>query len=275
MKRKLVRGIIALGVTAVLPAWGTAQALRYAYRPGDTVRFVETIHVSGTNTGRGGRQTIGITRESKIAFAFLPGDSAKAWYDELTMEATGPSGSRHAETRAVVRVPFVLRVYPDGNVKTMLTPTLPDIVRQLDEFYPQFDDFLAMLPADSLTVGATRTDTLLRRESLGNRRIVIRRVVHSRVERDTVVSAQPAVVLGIRATLHIEVSAGATTGQFSTSMVLSGTEAGTAIVTKAGEMLQRSRTGEARGATTYTGRGAQVTVPQTYSYRATITAAGR
>jgi hypothetical protein len=146
------------------------------------------------------------------------------------------------------------------------------MVRQLAEFYPQFDDFLALLPQDSLAPGATVVDTLHNRENIGSRRVDLRRIIRSRVERDTIVDNEPAVVLSIRASLHIEVDGTGSNTQFNSTIVLDGDETGNAIVSRSGRLLHRTRTGDARGVTTYTGRGAQVAIRQTYSWRATIKA---
>lgn len=270
------RMIIVYGVwvaaLGTVPLPGRAQGLRYAYGSGDTIRFVETMDVNGTSTGRGGTLAIGISRVARLSLAFSATDTVRAWYDSLSMESTGPTGRRRADTHSILRVPFVLRVRADGDVKTLLTPTLPDIVRQLAEFWPQFDDFLPLLPPDSMAVGAARTDTLQRRETLGDRRILTRRIIWSRIERDTLVGVRPSFVVSIRSTLRVEVSSGDGKTEFSASNVLDAIETGVAIVSRTGALLQRTRTGEARGATTYKGRGAEVSVPQSYTYRATIKA---
>ena len=279
MTLRLHRTMIAHGVTlavlAAVPSIATAQGLQYAYRAGDTARFIETLEVNGTSTGRGGRLNVAVSRAARITLAFSASDTVRAWYDSLAMESTGPNGTNRAETRSVVRVPFVLRARADGHVSTVFTPAMPNLVRQLAELYPQFDDFLVMLPKESATAGAARTDTLVRREMIGGRQLFIRRIIRSRVERDTVAGTTPAVVIGVQSSLRIEVTSRAPGGNFSTELHLNGTEKGFAVVAKTGELLYRSREGDSKGMTTYTGRGAKVSVQQAYVYRATIRAVGK
>ena len=272
----MIGGAIMLGAcvgalaSAARPC--SAQALQYSYRAGDTVRFIETMDVNGISSGRGGTLAVELARVARIALAFTATDTVRAWYDSLAMSATGPTGPRRADTRGILRVPFVLRVRSDGHAKTLFTPALPDIVRQLAEFYPPFDDFLPMLPPGITGAAATRTDTIQRNETIGDRRVVLHRIVWSRIERDTMLAGQPSYAMSIRSTLRVEVATGNATTGFASNLVLEGIETGTAFVSRSGTLLQRSRSGEARGATTYKGRGAQVSVPQTYTYRSTIKA---
>jgi hypothetical protein len=266
---------VCVGLLAAGPRPCDAQVIRYAYRGGDTVRFIETMDVNGISTQRGGTLSIALARAAKVSLAFAATDTVKAWYDSLAMRSTSPAGIRHAETQSVLRVPFLLRVRSDGHARTLLTPALPDIVRQLAEFYPPFDDFLPMLPPDTTGAGATRTDTIQQRETLGDRRITMRRVVWSRFDRDTVIGDKPAHVLSIRTTLRVEVSSGSAAADFTTNLVLEGHENGEAVVSRAGALLWRSRKGEARGTTMYKGRGAEVSVPQTYTYSSVIRAVGK
>jgi hypothetical protein len=132
-----------------------------------------------------------------------------------------------------------------------------------------------MLPLDTTGLGAARTDTISRLETVGDRRIVMRRIIWSHLERDTMFNSQPAFVLSIRTTFRTGVTSGDPKGDFSTSLVLDGIETGVAIISRTGALLQRSRTGEARGGTTYTGRGAGVYVPQYYKYESLINAIGK
>jgi hypothetical protein len=100
----------------------------------------------------------------------------------------------------------------------------------------------------------------------------LRRILQTRIERDTLIGSRPAVLISIRSTFRAEASASNPRAEYNADVVLDGTETGFAVVSRNGALLQRWRTGEAHGRTTYKGRGAQVAVPQTYTYRSMISA---
>jgi hypothetical protein len=270
--RAVVAGVAwsfaASGLARVAPA----QVAQYGYGPGDTVRFAESMEITGVTRGRGGTLSVSVNRDARVALAYITKDSVRAWYDSLRVSLTGPSGTRATPGGAAIGAPFVLRVQPNGIIRTLRAPQLPDpVLQQIAEFAPQFDDLLPLLPAALHDPKSTRTDTVISRTSRDQRTIVIRRIVRTHIERDTTVNNERAVVLGVYTRVHVETTA-PWGDQFSARLLLSGTESGIAIVSHAGALIHRTRNGEVRGSTTYRGRGAEVAVPQAYTYRATITA---
>lgn len=268
----IIGSVFAVATISAFASVARAQALVYSYRGGDTARFAEVITVDINSRGPAGSVTAAFKRDSRIFLAFIKPDSVRAWYDAISIDASGPDGKRDVDASPVLRQPFMLRVKPDGGIRTLVAPVLPQSVRDRGQFNPYFDDFLQLLPA-RVTAGTARVDTITRTESDANgRRSTMRRIVKSKVERDTVFDGTAATVVSTQVNIRVQRSTPMSTGAFVTDLELNGTETGIAVISRDGRLLRRQRAGDLSGHISYKNAGTDVSVPQHYRYRATLTA---
>jgi hypothetical protein len=275
MRRQRVGTRIATGtlIALLLAAVADAQSLKYGYRSGDTVSFGERLHLDASSRGPAGSVTATLSRDARIVFAFVRPDSVRAWYDSLSISASGPNGSRSINAKEALRLPFALSMSSDGVVKTLSIPTFPSTLRDLGQFNPQFDDFIPLMPPIGATPGGSRTDTITHREAQGeNRTSLLRRIVQSKYAGDTTIAGERAVVIDLQSSVHVERTSPVQGGTYVARLLLDGTENGTAIITRSGRLIERSRSGDARGSISYKAGGTDVSVPQHYRYRITLVA---
>lgn len=268
------RNLLLLALS--LPTAVTAQAAAYRRTPGDTLRFREVTTSEITLRTPRGDLPMRSGHDALIAVTFLPGDSARAWYDGLTLEASGPAGTQRPATRAALRQPFTLAFDARGNVRTLAAPTFPASFRGITDLTHQFDDFFLRLPAQPLRVGLAWTDSVARRDSARSRYTRTTGVAHYRVERDTTVGTRRGVVIAMRQTVRIE-NGGPVEGQpLTAESVLEGGDEGVFVYAPSeGRILGRTRTGEVRGTVTFRGGPQPVAMEQRYRYQNTLTPIGR
>ena len=255
-----------------------AQLPAYRRSTADTVRLREvTTSEALIQIPDGSATPLTSRQESLVAVAFLPNDSARAWYEELMLEASASSVTEHPTTTAVLRKPFSLKVDGRGRVETLAAPTFPAAMNRIADLRHQFDDFFLRLPSTPLRPGLTWSDTLARQDSTpGGGYSRTSSVARYRVERDTVVQGTPGLVVAMTQQVKL-VTGGPIEGQPVTAeSVLSGTDTGLFVFSpKEGRLLGRARTGDLTGNVTLKGGPKQVVLPQTYKYRSTLEPAGK
>ena len=271
----MLRSRHALGalllLSAMLAAPLAAQPAAYRRTPGDTVRLREATTAEMTLRTPGGDLPATLRHDAVVAVAFTAGDTARAWYEALAVEASGAAGLQRPATDAVLRRPFTLAMDARGRVRTLAAPEIPAAVRGITDLSHQFDDFFLRLPAAPLRVGLAWSDTVVHRDSSAARYTHATRAAHYRVERDTVVGGRRALVVSMRQAVRLE-AGGPVEGQpIRTDAVLAGGDSGIVVFAPAeGRLLGRARSGEMRGTLTVRGGAEPLAIPQTYRYRSTI-----
>lgn len=256
-----------------LLAASVTQAQPYARVADDTLRFREVTRATTTlNTPRGPIE-VESSHEATVAVVLLPGDSARAWYEALRLAASDPSGERSPETSEALGRPFALRVDARGRTHTVAAPVFPASFEGITDLRHQFDDFFPRLPAEALRVGLAWSDTVVRRDSTGGRRSHWHTVGDFRVERDTVVDGEPALVVSMRQALRSESEGPVNGGAAHARSVMQGEDAGAFVYAPGrGRWLARWREGLLDGELTLRMAGGTTTMGQEYRYDHRVTA---
>ncbi|HEU4556187.1 MAG TPA: hypothetical protein VFS20_00010 [Longimicrobium sp.] len=272
MKRTALGAVLGL---SFLAAAAHAQAPTYRRAPGDTLRYREVT--SGTveaRPGGGAAMSVKTSHDARIAVTFGAADTARAWFEALTMGVDGPQGERRPDAQALLGRPYTLVIGPRGEVRTVDVPPIPAEIAQVSELAAQFTDFFPRLPAGPLTAGTTWADTT-RHQTTGatGRTVIARRIGSYHVRGDSTIAGQRVAIVEMRT--ETELLAGASTpaapGSASTQSALRGEETGAFyFAPETGRLVGRRRSGKLGGAITISGGGRQVAIPQTYTYESRI-----
>ena len=258
---------VSIAAAAALRAQDAAIYVRAA---GDTIRYRNVTKMDGTVHGAAGDAPFTLSRDAVFAFAFSGTDAVTAWYDALSIEASGALGGQKPNPDALLHAPFRLHMEPNGRVATIKAPELPRTARLIAELPPGFDDFFPRLPSTgSLSIGATWTDTSTRNESdTTGRRIYMRRISHYKVVGDSIVGGRKATIVSQHTDVRIMSTTPMQQQPYVAELALSGDEDGVALffVTQ-GRMFSRDRRGDLHGAITYKGGDEPFVVDQNYHYR--------
>lgn len=190
------------------------------------------------------------TRDVQLALAFARGDTARAWYQTVELNAKGE------RSRESLRMPgrgmrngFTLLVTPSGRVRTLGVPTYPPPldVEFDSNFAEQFVDFLPVLPPAPLRPGLEWTDADTANPGRGR----FTRSTRYRVLRDTTVQGRRAVIVETEARVTLRRVA-VIDEEMSIHTELEGTERGRFLFApQPGLLLRRERTGSLRGTETF------------------------
>jgi hypothetical protein len=237
--------IALLSLAAVVPA---AAQTTYA-PPGDTLRYRETQKTAVIITTPQGEIQVSGNQEATVALVRFPGDSARGWFESLTLVAQSPQGEQKPPTDSVLRKPFRLTFDARGRVKLVEAPLFPQGIAGFGDLPNEFTDLFLRLPAKPLRIGMTWTDTLTRSDSTADRKLNATSISNYKVEKDTVVNGTPALLVRMTqgTTLHAE---GPVPNQPAarTDVTMEGNDAGFYIFApKTGRMLARRRTGKLSG----------------------------
>ena len=189
--RRFVVAAAAL-LAAGVHADAAAQAPAYARAPGDTLRYAERAEAYTRSSGADG--VIKFTHESRVAIAFAPGDTARAWFEWLRVAESGPDGEESAGAEGE-GLPFVLRFGPRGVDGTLSAPDFPESLDRVSDLRMQFVNFLPRLPGRPLAPGVAWADTLVVEdpsEAWKGRHV---RIISYRVAGDSAIGAVPVVVV--------------------------------------------------------------------------------
>ena len=279
--RLLTAAAAVLMAAPALGAQGAAAATAPAYRraPNDTVRLREVTVSEAVLRGPQGEIPITTRHDAVVAVVFLPGDSARAWYEQLMLESASPQGTQRPETGPALRQPFTLRFDARGRVQTLATPKFPESFSGITDLSFQFADFFLRLPSSPLRPGLAWSDTVQRRDSASEtgRWSRVRAAMRYRVERDTTVDGVRGVVIALHQDVRLE-AGGPVPGQqgMTAESLLEGPDDGIFVFSPgAGRILGRRRTGEMTGTLTFNTPQGPLSMKQTVRFTNTLSPVGR
>ena len=266
---------MCMAFLVALSASTTAHAQNTTYRRSstDTLRYHEVTLGSIAITLPQGSVALRHKFDSSINLLLNPGESARAWYEALAIEATSEQGVKKPSTADILGQPFTLNIDARGNVKVLTTPTFSKEIDGVSDLRHQFDDFLIRLPAKPLARNLEWSDT----SKIGNTDSTgkysrLTAAVRYRVLSDTTVNGERGVVIMMLQNLTLE-SGGPLEGQpLNAVSVMTGRDSGTVVFSvSAGRMLARERNGTLSGTLAYTGGAQPFTMKQQYQYQSAIT----
>lgn len=173
----------------------------------DTLRFRQTAQLRMTLTMPQGEVPMTMEQRATVAVVPTPGDSARGWFDSLTIAATGPQGEQRPATDSALNRPIRFALDARGRVSKVVPPAWPASLAGVADLSRQFDDFFLRLPAQPLRVGLTWSDTTVQTDSTADRFTRWVRRTDYRVERDTTVGATAALVVRTKQSMSATISA--------------------------------------------------------------------
>ena len=263
---------IVLAVLGLALATAAAEAQTvYGRSAKDTLRFREVTHSEVKMTMPQGEVVVPIDHDATIGVVFLPGDSARAWYDSLRLTVSSPAGLITPETGSLLRKPFALKFDGRGRTAVTLAPEFPEALQGVSDLSHQFDDFFMRLPAQPLKVGLTWTDTSARTDSTGGKLIRINTIANYRVERDTTVGSEAAMYVSVKqqTTMFTDAPVPGQDMRMQSNMT-GGDEGYYLFAPKSGRMLGRQRKGQLSGDTVMSGAMGTMSMGQAMSYTSRI-----
>jgi hypothetical protein len=249
-----------------------AEAQNSYAPPGDTLRYRETQKTGVVMTLPQGEFQASVDMEATMAVLRMPGDSARAWFESLSLVSQSQQGEQKPPTDEVLRKPFRLTFDARGRVKLVEAPTFPEALSGFGDLSNEFTDLFLRLPAKPLRVGLTWTDTLTRADSTADRKISATVITDYKVDKDTVANGAPASLVRFtqRATIHAEQPVPGQPGMRSDA-TLEGNSTGLYVFApKPGRMLARRRTGKLSGDVNIASAG--MTMKQVIDYTNTVDA---
>ena len=257
---------------AVPSAYG--QTTAYTRSPKDTLRFREVSTGTMTLETPNGPVSLQTEHDGTIALTFVAGDTARAWYEALAVGVVSPMGAVRPLTTEALRQPFTLTMDERGHVRILRTPQFPESFKGVTDLTRQFNDYFLSLPTQPLRPGLAWTDTVVHADTASATAWFLgRRMAQYRVERDTVVDGQRALVISARQQQSIEGrGAGPQPGVTARSVLAGGDEGVFVFAPATGRLLGRTRTGKLDGTLTFEGGPAPVAMSQHLEYRNTLTA---
>jgi hypothetical protein len=251
-----------------------AAAAQTAYAaPGDTLRFRDVTQGKIILTTPQGEIPVSVEQRSLLSVVRMRGDSARAWYDSLSIVASSPAGEQRPATDSALKQQFRLGFDSRGQVKLVQAPTFPKSFEGMSDLTHQFDDFFLRLPAKPLTIGLTWSDSVTRRDSTADKFTRWTTNVDYRVERDTVVAGTPALVVSMKQRIRINGEGPVPNQPMRATSALEGTDDGFVVFApRAGRLLARRRSGKLEGDIFMKGSMGEMSMKQAYAYTATLDA---
>lgn len=230
-----------------------AQRPAYARSRKDTLHLREQTSAKSTLTTRTSTIVMTSDVDASIAISFAKDDTARAWYEALSVAANSPAGKKLPNTTAALKKPFLMRFLSNGKIDHVTAPKLPASVDSVSDLHKQFDDFFLPLPDKPLVKGfawVDSSDALDNTQKANGSWLRSRRIGRYRVERDTSVGGKRSLVISAIQQLHIE-SGAPLPGGIQNGMsqnVLAGADTGLFVFDPAGgRMLGRKRQGMMKG----------------------------
>ena len=260
--------------TALLLAFAAPVLAQTTYAaPGDTLRFREVTRAELRLTTPQGEIPMTTEHDATIAVVRLPGDSARAWYEALVLGMSSPMGSMRPATDPALHRPFTLTFDARGRVGLLEAPPFPASFEGLTDLAHQFDDFFLRLPAQPLRAGLTWSDTTVRTDSTADKSMRRETIAAYRVERDTVVGGQPALVIGMTQQLRSRAEGPVPNQPMRAETRLEGSEEGYVVFAPAaGRLVGRRRSGSLAGDVVMRGAGGEMSLKQSFTYTSSIDA---
>jgi len=266
----MIGAVLALAVTTT-PA--VLQQAQYRLTPRDTLRYQELTESHITLRPPGDSVAITSRHDATIAIAVERGDTATAWYEQLTLTGANPSGATHTNTDGTLHLPFRLVVAPSGQTTLVAAPAFPAEVAAQTDLSHQFEDYFITLPRTALRPNATWADTI-ENSHAGSPRDTYqsRHIRRYRVLRDTALAGGvAAVVIAVDQEMTVRSTSPLETQPVTVLTRLRGIEAGTAVFAPTtGRLMLRVRRGHLEGEQTLQGQGRQMVVPIRFEYSSNL-----
>ena len=238
----------------------------------DTMRFRETTQLRMTLTMPQGEIPITVEQRSKVAVVRMPGDSARGWFDSLSIAVSGPQGEQKPATDSALNLPVRFRLDSRGRVSNVVAPKWPASLQGLADPTHFFDDFFLHLPAQPLKIGLAWSDTTTNTDSTAERFTRwIRRNAY-KVERDTIVGTTPAVVVSATQNLSATISAPVPNQGMRSDAQMTGESTGFFVFAKSGQLLGRRAEGKLEGPVKLSGAAGEMQMSQSIAVTSSIDA---
>lgn len=253
---------------------GTAQRPVYRLSVGDTLRYREITE--STVELRTPQRPVTLTsqHDGVVVVVRERGDTAAAWYQQLTLSSASPFGEKRPNTESALRQPFRVVFKSNGAVTLISAPTFALEIAEQTDLSRQFDDFFISVPAVTLRPEAAWSDTLTSSKPAagdGREHSQSRHIRRFRVLRDTVVSGAPAVVIAVDQEMEMQSSSPMKNQPVIIETRLQGKEQGFAVfAVRAGRLLSRERHGHLEGQQVLRGQAREMTVPMVYDYTSSL-----
>lgn len=259
-----------VAVCCVAPVLGAQEP--YRRQAGDTLRYREITVDTSVMRVPGGDLPMFLHTQSALRIAWLGGDSARAWYDNLHASVTTAQGVLAPSIDSRSWTPFRLRVTGHGRVSVDDVPTVEAEVAQVFDPRFQFEDFLVTIPAGALPVGRTWVDTVgtetTAQVGTWSRMEAIRRF---RVTGDTVAAECQCTLIETESDLTLEIRGPGPTLDRSTRTFYTGTENGVVLWDPAGgRLVARLRSAQLSGTVEMRGGGVDLTTEVRRRYHSVI-----
>ena len=246
-------------VACALPA--RAQSTYSSSR--DTLRFRETTQLRMTLTMPQGEVPMSLEQRSTVALVRMPGDSARAWFDSLSIAISGPQGEQRPPTDSALKLPLGFKLDARGRVSDVVPPKWPATLQGMADPSHHFDDFFLRLPAQPLRVGLAWSDTTTVTDSTAERFTRWVRRTDYRVERDTTVGATPALVVRSKQSMSATVSAPVPNQGMRSDANLTGESEGVYVFApKTGRLVGRRTEGKLEGPVKLSGAAGEMQMSQ-------------
>ena len=234
----------ALLVACALPAG--AQSTYSTSR--DTLRFRETMQLRMTMTTPQGDMPMSMEHRATVALVRSAGDSARAWFDSLSLMATGPQGEQRPATDSALKLPIQFRLDARGRVSNVVAPKWPASLQGMSDPSHHFDDYFLRLPAQPLRIGLAWSDTTTYTDSTAERFARWIRRTDYRVERDTMVGTTPALVVRTKQNVSATISAPVPNQGMRSDAQINGDSEGFFVFSpKTGRLIGRRAEGKLEG----------------------------
>jgi len=263
--------LLLLGL--VLPSVAGAQLTGpYRLDLGDTLTYRETTSTTVTLEPPRGEVVAGSTHDAVIEMISTEPGIVTAWFAELSVGSSGPSGDLSPATDPLLNEPYRLRISDAGDVETDRAPEAPAEIQAITDLSQQFFDFFIRVPAQRPEAGATWSDTLTSTGSPLPETTHDLRAIRSYTARgDTTVEGVQAQIIETVTTVELE-STSPMAGQagLTATTILDGRETGTAFFDwDGGWLVGRERLGELGGILRINAPE-PVEIPQTMTYESRI-----
>jgi hypothetical protein len=259
----MLRTLLASAVLLIVGLPASAQTTYSTAR--DTLRFRETTQMRMTLTMPQGEIPMTVEQRSTVALVRMPGDSARAWFDSLSIAIAGPQGEQRPPTDSALKLPLAFRLDARGRVSDVVPPKWPESLQGMADPSHHFDDFFMRLPAQPLRVGLAWSDTTTITDSTADRFSRWVRRTDYRVERDTTVGTTAALVVRTKQSMSATVSVPVPNQGMRSDASLSGEADGFYVFAPTtGRLVGRRTEGKLEGPVKLSGAAGEMQISQSF-----------
>lgn len=238
----------------------------------DTLRFRESTQLRMTLTMPQGEIPITVEQRSMVGVVRMPGDSARGWFDSLSVAVSGPQGEQRPATDSALKLPVRFRLDDRGRVSNVVAPKWPASLQGMADPTHFFDDFFLRLPAQPLKIGLAWSDTTTTTDSTADRFTRWNRRNAYRVERDTTVGTTPAFVVSVKQNLSATISQPVPNQAMRSDAQLTGESTGFVVFAKSGQLLGRRAEGKIEGPVKMSGAAGEMQMSQSINVTSSVDA---